>query len=480
MRSLRFLLVAACLIVGQRANAQAVTRSDLAQAYLLIDEVASARPLPSAQRAEWNRRFDRTTLAFFGGDFSRVLRDMHALLGEMVGDSAATGPTRQVLPIRLEPGARVLVTGRDRTLEVSATVRYLVPGTTPVARTLVIRVRDAQGSVLMSGSVVVPATFGPGAAATVALDASPIINGVGRYQLEATIDGARLPATADVFVVAEPVAELRARLLRLVDALPASVDPQDRAAARARAELITERPDPNRSAEFLADPVALATAVEGEVRALAAGRKAYELRAGDYWRVFLGSTGAIPARVFAPREVALGSRVPVVVALHGAGADENMFFEGYGQGRLRALADSVGFVLVSPLTTTFAQDPAALDSTLAALERLYVIDRSRVYLIGHSMGGGVAMKIAGEQRASIRAAAVIAGVGTAPPNGTLAPTLFVAAEADLVIPEARVRAAYDQAVATGALVEFQRALGWGHTLVVGALLPDVLRWLFNR
>lgn len=108
-----------------------------------------------------------------------------------------------------------------------------------------------------------------------------------------------------------------------------------------------------------------------------------------------------------------------------------------------------------------------------------MIDRNAVFVIGHSMGGAAAVKLASERRAAVRAAVVVAGVGAVPANGQMSPTLFIGAGADLVI-RRRVRAAYQQAVTAGALAEYQEAEGWGHTLVVGARIDDVVRWLFSR
>jgi predicted esterase len=155
-----------------------------------------------------------------------------------------------------------------------------------------------------------------------------------------------------------------------------------------------------------------------------------------------------------------------------------MFLEGYGAGRLKALADSVGFILVSPETNAMIRDIAGFDSTLAMLEREYVIDRASIYVVGHSMGAAAAMRLASERRHVVRAAVLLAGVGVPPINGQMSPTLFIGAETDLVIPITRVRASYDAAVATGAVVEFRQADGWGHTLVVGTRLNEAVHWLF--
>lgn len=481
MRSLAYpvLMLAASLAAPIGAQGSPVTRRDLADAYLQVDQVAMARGIPAAQRARWNQDFDRTTLAFFGGDFARVLRDMHDLLARMVGDSATHSPTRSLLAVRLRPTSRVLVSGRDGALTMSATVMYVGDGIAP-RRAFRVRLLDAAGTAYAEDSLVVPPGVLAGATATATLDVSSIIHAPGRYVVEATLPGAALPLRSDVFVMAAPADSVRAELQRAIAALPAGADGQSLASVKARVELIVERPSESNSAQFIADPAALAADVAREVRALAAGRDPFAHRAGDVWRVLVGPSGEVPMRLYAPRHVNTATPLPVVLAFHGAGADENMFLEGYGDGRLRALADSVGFILLSPNSTAFARDLGALDSALAMLEREYVIDRAQVYAIGHSMGGAVVSRLATERRAQLRAAVVMAGVGTPPPQGRMTPTLFLGAEVDLVIPVTRVRAAYEAILATGALVEFRQADGWGHTLVVGALLDDAVRWLRSR
>lgn len=460
------------------AQSTAVTRRDLADAYLEVDRTAMRRGLPEdARLAAWNRDFDRTTLAFFGGDFPKVLRDMHDLLARMTGDSAAASPTRQILPLRVRGTPRVLVAGRDSHVSISATVMYTDPNVT-TARTLTVRVLDAQGRELTGGRITVPPQAEAGYEARLRLDAGVFVQAPGRYTVEASLPGAAMPRTTEVFVLAEPAEAIRTRLDREVNGLPATADAQAVAAVRARIGLIVEQPSETNSAQFIADPAALARQVESEVRALARGQRPFELRVGDHWRVIVGPQGEIPVRIYAPRSVATGARMPVVIALHGAGGDENMFLDGYGNGRLRELADSVDFILLSPATTAFARNPAALDSALAVLEREYVIDRGTVYILGHSMGGAATIQLASARGELVRAAAVIAGTGVVPAGRSMPPTFFQAAEVDLVIPVTRVRAAYEQFRAAGYVAEFGQATGWGHTLVVGARLDDVVRWLF--
>lgn len=464
---------------GLSAQGSSVTRRDLADAYLTVDRLAMTRGVPEAQRAEWNRAFDRTTLAFFGGDFPRVLREMHDLIAKLSGDSAVASPTRNALALRLRAAPRALVAGRDGVLEAQVTVMYADPSLS-LPRTLAIQLRDASGRVLDTRSLTVPAATPAGTSVSVGFEPSAIIRAPGRYTLEATLAGSALPLRTEVFVLAEPADSTRVRLLRALQAAPATADRQAVASARARIGLIVETPDDGNSAQFIANPAALASEVTREVQQIAAGRNPYGLRIGDTWRSLQGPAGEVPFRLYAPRDVGLGSRMPVMFALHGAGADESMFLEGYGDGRLRALADSVGFILVSPNTTALMRDIAAFDSLVAMLEREYVVDRNTMYVLGHSMGGAAAVRLATERRSRVRAAAVIAGVGNPPPRGEMSTLLMLGAEVDLVVPAARVFRAAQAMQATGATVEYDVAMGWGHTLIVGARLDAVVRWLFER
>ena len=265
-------------------------------------------------------------------------------------------------------------------------------------------------------------------------------------------------------------AALEARLGRLdsTGALAQAV-----ASAKARAALLVDVPAPDRSAEFLSDPVRLAAEVTREVAALERGTNPYAGRRGDVWRVLRGEGGVlVPVRVVVPP-----SRRPlgVLVALHGAGGDENMFVDAYGAGVTPRLAAEANLVLVSPATTAFARSPATLDSLLAVLGREHRIDATRVYLLGHSMGAGAAAKLAGERPQRVRAAACLAGGAPVTVAGA-PPVLFLGAALDPVIPASRVKAA---AAATPTGTYEERAQE-GHTLMVGGGVRRAVPWLVSQ
>lgn len=186
----------------------------------------------------------------------------------------------------------------------------------------------------------------------------------------------------------------------------------------------------------------------------------------------------IPYRTLLPPGDAPAS---VIIALHGAGGDEHMFLEAYGAGRLRALALERGAVVIAPSTTAFLRSPGAFDALLDATARRRAIDRSRVVVIGHSLGAGAAWRLALQQRGRLRAVACIAGSCGALPQGStgdgVPPLLVVAGALDPIANPERLARDAASAREAGLDVTVERREQFGHTLLVGEVLPMVVDWL---
>jgi len=203
-------------------------------------------------------------------------------------------------------------------------------------------------------------------------------------------------------------------------------------------------------------------------------------------RILEGDHPPIPYRLQGPGGGAGPAGYPVIVALHGAGGNEHMFLEAYGAGRLAELADSLGFVVISPFTPALGQAPGGLAGLLDAAEAEFPVDRSRVYLLGHSMGAGVAWNLVRRDPGVAQGVVCLAGPcgGGAPRTGGEGPggwppLLVVGGALDPIAPPARLEAAAAEGRASGVGVEVRIQANQGHTLLVGAVLDEVVRWLLE-
>ena len=125
-----------------------------------------------------------------------------------------------------------------------------------------------------------------------------------------------------------------------------------------------------------------------------------------------------------------GKAKPVVIALHGAGGSESMFYETYGAGKVVDLCEKRDWVLVCPRISSFLGLTLSADEMLQSLERQGVsIDREMVFVVGHSMGVGEAMSLA-RQETKLTAIAALGGGGSSAVSKQNSGTPFYVAAGD--------------------------------------------------
>jgi dienelactone hydrolase len=243
----------------------------------------------------------------------------------------------------------------------------------------------------------------------------------------------------------------------------------------------------------------------GLLRSIEAGVDPFPAERGTLARHYhFEEAGEImPYRVVVPRSYDGSKPLPLVVALHGMGGTENTFIQ-LGNGALPRLAEERGFLVTTPLGyrrnggygRPGGGPLGALDPETARMVRLseldvlnvvrqvranYRVDPARIYLMGHSMGGGGTW-VLGSRHAEIWAGlAPIASGGAAPGLLPLAnlkqhgiPVYLVHGDADRTAPVEVSRAMAAELRNLGVQHEYHEIPGGTHGDVVGPAIPKIV------
>ncbi|MFM9956856.1 MAG: alpha/beta fold hydrolase [Phycisphaerales bacterium] len=481
-------------------KAPELTRLDLALAFIRFERAfVDARPA-GEDLALANRNFDTATFAFFRGGRDRSLKELDdgtlRLMGRE-GDGAARRAA--TLHVRVEPPvwtyfsdpAPSIVVRTARVNGAAGTVlQPAAPDSTDTS--LAIRLDPAELSGLGAGGGVqinIPDDAGADDKPT-RLDLAPFIKSLkpGRYSVSIVgKDGFRW-AAGWWTVVTAPRDGVRAALADRFDTFeraqsqPLAPEVKDRLEVlRARLALLRDTPSSQSVSGFLIDVNRLEDELLADAVALQEGTEPLKTREGLVFGPFRSAGVTVPMWTFVPqRLVEENNPAPLLIALHGAGAEESMFMAGYGNGVIRDIAERHGVIVASPLAYAFTTNPAILDDLIKAVRSRYAVDERRIYLVGHSMGGIAASGLAQVRAGTIAAAAAIAGLRPFRGAEPCAPVLAYGAELDRIIPAARVARLAEEARAAGLPVELREAKQQGHTLVVGAVLEECVEWLLQH
>lgn len=469
-------LLATTLAAAQgESSAPDVTRADLAAAYLRFDAAISEVEVEPERMAELNKTFDESTLAFFRGEYRETIRRINALTLSLMsaGEEKAV---EAAMALRVSMIPRVYVIGNDPP---HATLSALCDAEGLGEYEMELRLRTPSGDSPLAWPFV-PNEFGhaQGVDMIGASELEP-----GRYEVGIAAYGDFIPA-GSMSIVRESLDAVHERnAARLAEIDVEDELEQAHAAVRARNALLTDTPSDERTIEFLVDPVELVDNVNAEIEALERGEDPFDGRTGDYWRVVESPEETVPMRVYLPESAAGVDPLPLVIAFHGAGGDENHFMEAYGAGILKDLADEHKFLAVTPLTYTFrgANTANLFRLIVETLAENYPVDPDRIYILGHSMGGGVVTRLAIAMPEAIAAAVPLAGFGGFPDDTEqIPPTLVIAAEHDPLANPVRLKTLADEAIAAGLPVTYKVYANQGHTVVVGESLPHAIDWLLGH
>ena len=224
----------------------------------------------------------------------------------------------------------------------------------------------------------------------------------------------------------------------------------------------------------------LATA-EQALAAAKAGKDPFAGRTGDFKRhyYFQAAGEIMPYRMYVPPPYTGAKAFPLVVALHGLGGTEDSMFSGIY--RLVEQAEKRGYIVVAPLgyridggygfglfgpptrrTQLSEQD---VMEVLERVRRDYKVDESRIYLMGHSMGGIGTWALAAKYPSLWAALGPIAGIGNPATVEKIRhiPEIVVHGDADNVVPVSSSRVMVEAMKKLGGEVQYIEVPGGDHT-----------------
>jgi len=455
-------------------------REELAVAYHRIDALLQkqlAEGGEPANLAQINQRFDAATLKFFSGQFANVLKDLADLAGTMT-------------PMEEPSHASGWLALR------SLAVRFELDGPEPqlIFQSLFPLPESIDTTLLVN--------FGSGP--TGDFKSYPFRVEAGRsYELRIPLNGFvhphmdramtvqySLPIAAQAehwesrpFILPSPEHQ---RMIDDIETRLAQDPPTDITAlsidiVRARLELLKQTRNSANSAHFIGFTNRILAEIQGNLKLLHYGTSPFKNRDGLVYRPIIIEGNAIPNYIYAPPSAFGKGPVPLIVLLHGAGGDEAMFMAAYGNGEAKRQAETHGCIIASPSTTAVMSSPAVLDALITQASTDYSIDRSRIFVVGHSMGAAAAAGLARTRAATLAGVVCLAGgrLSTKPltDGAKLAPILSIVASLDPLMGKVDVERVNASAKQANLPIEAREMKDWGHTLMVGPALPQAFEWM---
>ena len=183
-------------------------------------------------------------------------------------------------------------------------------------------------------------------------------------------------------------------------------------------------------------------------------------------RVPVGKS-TIAVRLMVPE---VSKPAPLVVALHGAGGSENLFFDGYGDGRVVRLGAERNWLVVAPRLTLGSLDVAEL---VRALAERFPIDAQQVMVVGHSMGAMQAVANAARTPEKFRAVAALGGGGRVRASRALQQLPFFVGVGSKDFALAGAKALHQALVSADVASTLREYAGVEHLAIVQLALDDV-------
>jgi predicted peptidase len=212
-------------------------------------------------------------------------------------------------------------------------------------------------------------------------------------------------------------------------------------------------------------------------------------RTGDFKRHYVFKAGGeiMPYRLYVPTTYNPSRAFPLVVALHGLGASEDSMFSPV-YGGVPKLAEQHGFIVVAPLGYRVdggygyfrVAGQSNRRTELSEQEVMEVVQQvkqqySRIYLMGHSMGGIGTWALAAKYPDLWAALGPISGTGNPATVEKMRaiPEIVVHGDADDVVPVTGTRAMVAEMKKLGVEVKYIEVPGGNHGNVAGTNMAAI-------
>ncbi len=203
------------------------------------------------------------------------------------------------------------------------------------------------------------------------------------------------------------------------------------------------------------------------VLTLSEGLNTKSLKLSQVRELMRCESGSTTFRIKFPEKMA--TKPTLIVAMHGAGGSENLFFEGYGSGMAVNLAMKRGWIFAAPRASG-----SSVQDIVKWLKDYRGSDVGRVFVIGHSMGG---MQAIGTLKGLPRPAALgLFAPAAALSRQAVADVPVFLAVGDQEMGMLRSMAERSSSV-LGPLSEFKSYPNCEHLMVVAEGLDDCFRFL---
>ncbi len=236
---------------------------------------------------------------------------------------------------------------------------------------------------------------------------------------------------------------------------------------------------------------------ESLVGDLQSGRAPFKSRKGDMHLAYRSDLDGTlqPFRLYVPENININQANPLIVGLHGRTGDENSIMDSYGDRKtnnsiFKQKGKEYGFILVTPkgreaeLGYQNAAEKDVLDVT-SMVSAVYSIQTDKVFLTGHSMGGGGTMLIGLKNPQLYKALAPIAGglwvaggINNLSVEAKKLPVQFYHGTADNIVPaDPSALQATKNALSNFKFLEYQ---GEDHGSIFFRSVPEIFKFFSGK